>query len=342
MKAGQVPIHIMRFAPTDYVNDSFVRRCYQKRDYRTAAFYPVFLFWCHMEGGDVPADPEEVSSRVLMPVRDVVHAIDVCKAAGKIQEEDGRLFHRRVKRDVEKELEFRRNQAELGKKGAQARINKVAQGKPEGSLSPRGLNPPSPAPAPAPTPAPSSSSSGEDTPPDEPTNSGAPPEEEESGGIRCPRCETTGSLMRERNDRPSPGWFCRRKRNGCGASIDLGHEEVLRQLSPHVRRSVMAELRERHGIARNVDAPDPPNDVQAWFEAHPRPVNDLAQDLAAHIEAREEVLTRQEAIDEWRQQLGAPLVVFATVKQALSRLGPRREQDRSPPPAAPKKPTESV
>jgi len=154
----QVPIHIMRVAPADYVNDLFVRRCYQKRDYVTAAFYPLFLFWSHMEGGSLPADPDDLSTLFLMPARDIKAALAVCIAAGKVREEEGRLYNKRVLSDVQKELEFRRNQAELGRKGAQARIDKVAQGKPkatpEGTLSPRGLSPPAPSPAPAPTPVP--------------------------------------------------------------------------------------------------------------------------------------------------------------------------------------------
>lgn len=145
MKNGQTPIHIMRWAPADYVNDPFVRRCYQKRDFRTVSFYSAFLFYSFMEGGDLPSDLDDLAAIVLMPARDVEMALAVCKAAGKIQEEDGRLFHQRVRREVDKEFEFRRHQAELGRKGAKARVEKEAQGKPKGTPSP-----PSPSPSPAP------------------------------------------------------------------------------------------------------------------------------------------------------------------------------------------------
>ncbi len=188
MPKGQVPIHIMRLAPADYVNDPFVRRLYQTRDLRTASFYPVFLFWSHMEGGDLPTDPSDLASLLLMRPRDIAAALKVCLAAGKIVEDGGRLYNPRVRREVAKELEFRKTQAELGKKGAQARIDKVAQGQPkgslrppqnvpEGTLSPRGVSPPSPAPAPTPTPAPDASAPAVPPPPAAapPTTGGATP-----------------------------------------------------------------------------------------------------------------------------------------------------------------------
>jgi hypothetical protein len=160
MRGGHTPIHIMRLAPADYVNDPFVRRLYQRGDYRTAAFYPVFLFYSHMEGGDLPADVQILSSTVLMPSRDVAAAIRVCKRAGKIHEENGRLFHRRVRREVQAELDYRRHQSELGKKGGRP---KKEEGRPKGPLLEHESPPaPLPAPAPAPLPAPAPSPLGED------------------------------------------------------------------------------------------------------------------------------------------------------------------------------------
>lgn len=157
MKGGQTPIHIMRWAAADYVNDPFVRRCYQKRDYRTAAFYPVFLFYCHIEGGDLPADVDELAAIVLMPPRDVATSLRVCKEAGKIQEQNGRVYHKRVKREVEAELEYRQHQAEVGKKGGRPKkrgeAERVAKGEPKASLL-ENLTPPASASAPSPAPAP--------------------------------------------------------------------------------------------------------------------------------------------------------------------------------------------
>lgn len=169
MKGGHTPIHIMRFAPADYVDDPFVRGLYQRRDFRTAAFYPLFLFYSFMEGGSLPLDvstdggasPLRVStiaSLVLMREADVRHAIETCLHANKIVRKGGRLFHRRVRREILSELKFRRQQAGLGKLGGLARAARLAQGKPKASSSPPSPSPsPVPASAPAPSPAPSPS-----------------------------------------------------------------------------------------------------------------------------------------------------------------------------------------
>lgn len=169
MKGGHTPIHIMRVAPADYVNDPFVRRCYQKRDYKTAAFYPVFLFYSHLEGGDLSADLDDLAAVVLMPLRDVEWAVGVCKAAGKLEERDGRLFHKRVRREVVAELEYREVQRVAGKRGGRPpkTIDKdrVAEGELKGSLSDNQTPPaPSSAPssAPAPKPRPGSQSAEDD------------------------------------------------------------------------------------------------------------------------------------------------------------------------------------
>src|SRR5687767_13654607 len=82
MAKGDVPVYIMRFAPSDYTNDPFVKRLYLRGDYRTAAFYPAFLFHSHQQGGDLPADPDDLAAVVLMRRRDVEASLKVCMEAG--------------------------------------------------------------------------------------------------------------------------------------------------------------------------------------------------------------------------------------------------------------------
>lgn len=123
-KSKDIPMYVQRWVPADYVNDEFVRGLYLRRDYRTAAFYPVFLFYSHLKGGTLPSPIGHLASILLMPPRDVEHALKVCMDAGKIQEEGGRLFHKRVKDEVTEFEAYRRSASESGKRGAQARINK--------------------------------------------------------------------------------------------------------------------------------------------------------------------------------------------------------------------------
>lgn len=150
MKQGQRPIHIMRWAPADFVNDPFVKLLAAKRDYRTLTVYQFVLWWCHIEGGDLPPDRAELAAVLGLPRTDVAKAVARCIKAGKLFEGDGRLFHRRVKREVEEELTFRSEQAELGKKGAYKRWHGEAYGPP---IQP-GYSPPLPIPLPPPLPLP--------------------------------------------------------------------------------------------------------------------------------------------------------------------------------------------
>lgn len=114
---GQAPVLMMRFYPQDYVNDHFVRACYHRRDYRTAAFYAAFLFYSHIEGGTLPVSVSELSAITLMPARDVQVALRICMAAKKIRKAKGRLYQKRVLRDVQRALQYRAAQAEIGAQG---------------------------------------------------------------------------------------------------------------------------------------------------------------------------------------------------------------------------------
>src|SRR5262245_18884127 len=103
-----------------------------------------------MSGGDLPADPEALSAVVRMPIRDVEAALSYC--LGRLIEQDGdRLYQKRVRAEVQSELEYRRDQSALGKKGGRPRRHIQEEGVPKGTLS-ENQSPPAPAPAPAPAP----------------------------------------------------------------------------------------------------------------------------------------------------------------------------------------------
>jgi len=136
MKNGQVPMYVMRFVPQEYLEDEFVKGMYLRRQYVGIAFYSAFLFKSHAAGGSLPADVGSLGVHLLLPKAAVEIGKRLAMEAGKLVEEDGRLFHRRVKREVE-EFEALRLAASIsGKKGAEARINKdshrVPQANPEG------------------------------------------------------------------------------------------------------------------------------------------------------------------------------------------------------------------
>lgn len=144
------PIHIMRWAPADYVNDPSVKLALAQRDFVSSTFYPLFLFHAFIQGGELPAEPVALAAIVGMRPVDVRRALAFWIEQGKIREADGRLYHERVRRDIAAELEFRAGQSEKGKLGG-----RPAKGKPFYTGNPVVFDrqsPPAPLPAPAPTP----------------------------------------------------------------------------------------------------------------------------------------------------------------------------------------------
>lgn len=119
MKGGRVRIHLQRWAPADYHDDEHVRLLKARRDYRTLTFYRHFLDHSFTAGGDLPADLEALAAVVEMPRRDVEHALAFC-VGRLIEKREGRLYQKRVAREVAHELSYRAEQSELGRRGGQA------------------------------------------------------------------------------------------------------------------------------------------------------------------------------------------------------------------------------
>jgi uncharacterized protein YdaU (DUF1376 family) len=156
VKGGKTPIHIQRFAPADLHADEHFKLLESRRAYMLMTFYRQFLDHSFMAGGDLPADARALAAAINMPTSDVRLAID--SLLGKLIFKSGdRLYQRRVKREVAKELKFRRQQAKLGKVGGE----KAGRGRPlkQNRGSPlESIGPPSPTPTPAPSPLPTTDS----------------------------------------------------------------------------------------------------------------------------------------------------------------------------------------
>lgn len=111
------PVHLMKFAPADYLLDSFVQGCIRRCDWTTLAFYTLFLFKSHYEGGSLPADPVALGDHLNMQPDTASAALETCVAASKLRVEDGRVYHKRVAREVKAAREYIDEQRETGKKG---------------------------------------------------------------------------------------------------------------------------------------------------------------------------------------------------------------------------------
>lgn len=160
---GQAPIHIQRWAPADFQNDSFVRSLLLRRDHRTLVFYRQFLDASFIEGGSLPADPSLLSASCLMQKHDVRACLAICMKAGKIQQQGDRLFHARVAREVAEELAYRADQqargSEGGRRSAAKRALQQSVNQPLDQVVNARSSPPTPAPTPLPAPIASASTS---------------------------------------------------------------------------------------------------------------------------------------------------------------------------------------
>lgn len=135
MKGGKTPIHLWgRWCPSDFLEDETVKLVAARGDTVSLAVYFMALQASHRAGGDLPADREELAALLGMPRRVVERGLAIWLERGKLIEDGGRLFHRRVQVEVATELEFRESQADCGRKGGLARASRLAQVKPKASL----------------------------------------------------------------------------------------------------------------------------------------------------------------------------------------------------------------
>jgi hypothetical protein len=158
MKNGQTPVHIQRWSPADFQHDEHVQLLLTKGDWATLTFYRQFLDASFLAGGDLPASPDELAACVRMPLAAVRRALVFCLGR-LIFEEGGRLYQRRVRREITEEIDYRVEQTELGRRGGLMAGRGRPKGPPlnkekGGPISPIGPPTPTPTPTPAPAPAP--------------------------------------------------------------------------------------------------------------------------------------------------------------------------------------------
>lgn len=146
------PIHIMRWAPADYVNDPSVKLALAQRDFVSATFYPLFLFHAFIQGGELPAEPTALGAILGMRAVDVRRALAYWTEQGKLKGRDGRLYHERVVRDIADEMAFREEQREKGKLGGRPRLAKAGPLPVQNPVVVGRQSPPSPSPTPTPEP----------------------------------------------------------------------------------------------------------------------------------------------------------------------------------------------
>jgi hypothetical protein len=152
MKGGRTPIHIMRYAPADFEGDEAVKLVIRRRDYRAYAFYQAFINHSFMAGGDLPDDPERLAVTLGWHLSDVKAALRWWLREGKIVSQNGRLYQKRVQREIAQELEYRELQSARGRRGGRPPGNPDESGglPPALGAEKPDESPPAPAPAPAP------------------------------------------------------------------------------------------------------------------------------------------------------------------------------------------------
>jgi hypothetical protein len=313
VKSGQVPIHIMRWAPSDFVNDPFVKLLVSREDFATFTLYNLVLNWSHIEGGDLPSDTEQLAAVVGMRPKSVEKSLKICVAAGKLVVEAGRVFHTRVIREVARELRFRKKQSKAGKKGGRPTTDKVAKGKPKATLSAtqKGIESP-------PSPSPGASAVALRQAPEPERPQPAP------GAAGRLRADINGLLAEYRHRdvalaraSKTPNGQVILNLEGCGSVPWLT-----------TTRDRLLEMR----MARKAEQPEPIEDEQespiaAWLAKDGRSPDQLAEIFLKWIAASGRQNEPEGMLREvWREEIGAPTGLGAVMSTAIYQAHKRRER----------------
>ena len=160
MKNGKAPLHLWgRWCPADYLSDELVRLCAARGNVTALAVYFHVLQASRQAGGDLPGDIEGLAAVLGMPRKLVARGLSPWVTQGKLRIEAGRLFHPRVRREVEHDLAFRDAASISGKVGGQRSASERSKGTLEGTLkgtlkAPSSYPEPVPSPSPEPVPVP--------------------------------------------------------------------------------------------------------------------------------------------------------------------------------------------
>ena len=103
-----------QFYPQDYISDINTTAMTAEQE----GHYLRLLCFCWIEGS-VPSDLDELLL-LLKPVNGETMAV-LSRVIGCFKEDDGRLYHKRLQMEKEKQRNYKKDKSEAGKKGAKAR-----------------------------------------------------------------------------------------------------------------------------------------------------------------------------------------------------------------------------
>lgn len=147
---------MMYFSVQDYRTSALRMRSIMTGDRDLRLVYSELLFALWEQGGYVPADAEQLVDILGLPVEVIEKALPVIEDFGRrstrggCRIEGGQIWNQRILDDLERELEYREQQAEFGRRGGMAKAKRsprVAQGSAKGSVSPSSASTPASTPA---------------------------------------------------------------------------------------------------------------------------------------------------------------------------------------------------
>ncbi len=123
MNNGQdYPLQLWRtWSPPDFLNDEIVRLAIARGDGTSIAVYALVLNASYWAGGTLPADIEQLAAVLGARKTWVERGLTLWLDSGKLQVEDGRIFHRRTRAEAQKDLALRRAASISGATGNRKR-----------------------------------------------------------------------------------------------------------------------------------------------------------------------------------------------------------------------------
>lgn len=120
MAGRGAPVHIMRWAPQDWLSSSLRGELALTSDHLSRAVYRDLLDVLHNRGGYI--ERSRVAGACLVQASEAEQALKVLLAAGAIEEtDDGRIFNARVLADLASERDYQEEKRGAGSRGGEAR-----------------------------------------------------------------------------------------------------------------------------------------------------------------------------------------------------------------------------
>lgn len=136
---------MMYFSAQDYRTSALRMRSIMTGDRDLRIVYSELLFALWEQGGYLPADSDQLVDILGLPLEVIERTLPIIEDFGRrslrggIHIEGGKLWNQRILEDLERELQYREQQALFGARGGVAKAKgtrRVAQGSAKGSVSP--------------------------------------------------------------------------------------------------------------------------------------------------------------------------------------------------------------